>query len=122
MTRGVKILNKQNYLEDGVCEKHFIYSFAHGVSIFWGERYLSFERFPVCLVNYKESFFFCVRISFFRNCFASIYIQTSKQSLSHRAVWREWILDIVSTMIFSALIIANYFNVDLIILKLRLIC
>lgn len=65
MTRGVKIFNKQNYLEDGVCEKHFIYSFAHGVSIFWGERYLSFERFPVCLVNYKESFFFVSEYLFF---------------------------------------------------------
>lgn len=45
MTRGVKIFNKQNYLEDGVCEKHFIYSFAHGVSIFWGVRYLSLRDF-----------------------------------------------------------------------------
>lgn len=57
MTRGVKIFNKQNYLEDGVCEKHFIYSFAHGVSIFGGGEVLIFERFPVCSVNYKEKFF-----------------------------------------------------------------
>lgn len=66
MTRGVKIFNKQNYLEDSVCEKHFILQFCPWSFNFLGGEVLIFERFPVCSVNYKEKFFFSVRISFFK--------------------------------------------------------
>lgn len=65
MTRGVKIFNKQNYLKmHGVCEKHFIYSFAQFQ--FFCEV-LIFKRFPAFSVNYKGSsflVFFGARISF----------------------------------------------------------
>lgn len=65
MTRGVKIFNKQNYLEDGVCEKHFIYSFAQfQFFFFWRGTYLS--EISCLFSELQRQFFFSVRISFFK--------------------------------------------------------